>query len=656
MATFQVVVPDSFDVHCPDDWPKWIRRFERFRQASGLVHKAEEKQVNALIYTMGDVADDILSLFGLTEDDKKVYETVKEKFDSYFVKRRNVIFERAKFNRRCQKQDESVDSFITALHGLAEKCNFGTLREELIRDRLVVGLSDSTLSEKLQLDAELTLEKATTAAREKEAVKKQQAMMRKDFQEESHVDTVSNRSKSKPRGQPRQNRVIQCRRCGRDYQGQHRCPAIHATCHNCHRKGHYRAICQSGTSKVKEIQAEPDSDSEETASVNAAFLGIVHDKSQDVQPWMISVSLNDVPMKFKMDTGADVSVIPLSSFRSLGNAVRLKAPNRVLCGPGRIVLPVIGYFSGYLKYKDRVTKESIYIVEHLQTPLLGRQAITRLQLIQRLDDVEEQSPAGVDPVKEFPSLFCGLGKLGGEHTIQLKENATPYTLSTPRRVAIPLMPKVKKELERMERLGVISPVTEPTDWCAGLVVVPKSGDQVRICVDMTKLNENVRRERHILPSVEQTLGLLGGAQYFSKLDANSGFWQIPLDHASSLLTTFITPFGRFRFNRLPFGITSAPEHFQRRMSTIMSGLSGVVCHTDDVLVYGRSREEHDQNLRNALKRIEKAGLTLNKDKCKFSQQQVKFLGQVIDGSGVSPDPTKIQAILEFKRPTDVPEL
>ena len=80
------------------------------------------------------------------------------------------------------------------------------------------------------------------------------------------------------------------------------------------------------------------------------------------------------------------------------------------------------------------------------------------------------------------------------------------------------MPKVKKELERMERLGVISPVTEPTDWCAGLVVVPKSGDQVHICVDMTKLNENVRRERQVLPLIEQTLGLLGGAQYFSKLD------------------------------------------------------------------------------------------------------------------------------------------
>ena len=193
---------------------------------------------------------------------------------------------------------------------------------------------------------------------------------------------------------------------------------------------------------MKEIQAEPDSDSEETASVDAAFLGTVHDKSQDVQPWMISVSLNDVPMKFKMDTGADVSIIPLSSFRSLGNVVCLKAPNRVLCGPGRIVMPVIGYFSGHLKYKDRVTKESIYIVEHLQTPLLGRQAITRLvlQLIlisQRLNAVEEQSLAGVDPVKEFPSLFRGLGKLGGEHTIQLKENATPYTLSTSRRVTIP---------------------------------------------------------------------------------------------------------------------------------------------------------------------------------------------------------------------------
>ena len=144
----------------------------------------------------------------------------------------------------------------------------------------------------------------------------------------------------------------------------------------------------------------------------------------------------------------------------------------------------------------------------------------------------------------------------------------------------------------MEDLGVISKVKELTEWCAGMVVVPKANGKVRICVDLTKLNESVCRERHILPSVEQTLAQIGGAKVFSKLDANSGFWQVELAKESAILTTFITPFGRFCFNRLPFSITSALEHFQRKMGEILSGLEGIVCLLDDdVLVYGETPQE-----------------------------------------------------------------
>ena len=211
-------------------------------------------------------------------------------------------------------------------------------------------------------------------------------------------------------------------------------------------------------------------------------------------------------------------------------------------------------------------------------------------------------------------------------------------------------------IAEMEEMGVISPVIEPTDWCSGIVVVFKNNGSVNICVDMTKLNENVKRERHLLPSVEQTLGQLGGVQVFTKLDENSGFWQIPLDTKSSLLTTFTTPFGRFRFNHLSFGITSAPEHFQRRMSTILSGLGGVVCQADDILIYGKSQEEHDQNLQNVLQKLRETGLTLNKDKYIFSQRQIKYLGQVIDSSGMSLDPEKVLAVRNFKQPTDILEV
>ena len=105
-------------------------------------------------------------------------------------------------------------------------------------------------------------------------------------------------------------------------------------------------------------------------------------------------------------------------------------------------------------------------------------------------------------MSQFPDVFKGLGKLKDNYVIKLRENATPYALTTPRRVPLPLLPKVKEELQRMERLGVITKIEEPTDWCAGMVVVPKQNGKVRICVDLTKLNESVRRERHILPSVE----------------------------------------------------------------------------------------------------------------------------------------------------------
>ena len=150
----------------------------------------------------------------------------------------------------------------------------------------------------------------------------------------------------------------------------------------------------------------------------------------------------------------------------------------------------------------------------------------------------------------------------GEYDIQLRPDAKPLAIFTPRHVPLPLRTQVADELNRMEEAGVISKVTQPTPWCAGMVVVPKKSGKVRICVDLKPLNASVLREAHPLPKVDETLAQLSGAKVFSKLDANSGFWQIPLSQTSRLLTTFITPMGRYCFNKLPFGISSAPEHFQ----------------------------------------------------------------------------------------------
>jgi len=153
---------------------------------------------------------------------------------------------------------------------------------------------------------------------------------------------------------------------------------------------------------------------------------------------------------------------------------------------------------------------------------------------------------------QIPHIVKGLGTLGDEYTIKLKEYATPYSLCTPRNVAIPLREKVMQELTKMENHGVISRVTELTSWCAGMVVVPKHDGSVRICVDYAckVLNESVLSKVHPIPKVDNTLAQLSGAIIFSKLDINNGFWQIPLAETSRPITSFITPYGRYLFNKV----------------------------------------------------------------------------------------------------------
>ena len=143
-------------------------------------------------------------------------------------------------------------------------------------------------------------------------------------------------------------------------------------------------------------------------------------------------------------------------------------------------------------------EEEIYVVQGLETALVGRPAIEAMGLISRVNTVKGYK----EYVERYPDLFQGLGSMEGAYHIKLQPDAEPFALSTPRRIALPLLPKVKQELERMEKMGVISKVNGPTDWCAGMVVVPKAAGGVRICVDLTRLNRSVCRERHILPAVD----------------------------------------------------------------------------------------------------------------------------------------------------------
>lgn len=284
----------------------------------------------------------------------------------------------------------------------------------------------------------------------------------------------------------------------------------------------------------------------------------------------------------------------------------------------------------------------VVVVKTSGENLLSRTVATKLGLIKRIDEV---------------STFGGVGTLKGNPVkIILKDGAQPYSVTAPRRVPIPLLPKVEEELKRMESMGIIEKVVDPTEWCAPMVPVIKKNGNIRICVDLKRLNENVKREKFILPTLDDLLPKLAKSTVFSSLDAESGFWQIPLEEYSARLTIFITPLGRYCFKRLPFGITSAPEIFQRKMSEMLHGHDGTVVYMDDILVFGETQEKHDQNLKRVMETIRASGLRLNKEKCRFSQPELNFLGQVVTKQGIAPNPERVKAITVMDSPQNVSEL
>ena len=236
----------------------------------------------------------------------------------------------------------------------------------------------------------------------------------------------------------------------------------------------------------------------------------------------------------------------------------------------------------------------------------------------------------------------------------------PYTTlfrsvqHAPRRVPVALRDQLKAELDKMTEQGIIAPVTAPTPWDSSLVAVPKKNGMLRLCLDPEDLNKAVQREHYPLPTIEDVARRLQG---FTKLAVRSSFWHITLDSPSSYLTTFNTPFGRFRWRRMPFGIRSAPEVFQRRMHELIEGMPQVEVIADDFVVVGKgdtkeANSDHDKNLVAFLRLCDEKGLKLNAEKLKLRQPEVSFIGHIATGEGLKVDPAKVKAIREMPASTD----
>ena len=263
-------------------------------------------------------------------------------------------------------------------------------------------------------------------------------------------------------------------------------------------------------------------------------------------------------------------------------------------------------------------------------------------------------------LEEFKDVFEGLGELPGDYKIITDETVKPK-VHPPRRVPIAPRPKIKEKLKELAQRKVITPVTEPAEWVSSMLAVIKP-NKIRICLDPRDLNEAIKREHCQMPTIEEVATRLNRAKLFTIVDAKDGFWQKRLDLEFSYKTTFNTPFGRYRWLRMPFGISSAPEVWQRTMHEIIEGLQGVEVIADDFIIacFGDTKEEAykslEQNERSFFTRCRKWNLKLNRDKVNRAQTNVLFMGHRLTPEGLKPDPAKVEAITAMPEPDNVTAL
>ena len=184
-----------------------------------------------------------------------------------------------------------------------------------------------------------------------------------------------------------------------------------------------------------------------------------------------------------------------------------------------------------------------------------------------------------------------------------------------------------------------------------MVVVNKPNGKLRVCIDPRNLNKCIQREHYKLSTRDEITAKCAYAKWFSKLDASIGFWQVKLAEESSKLCTFNTPFGRYRYKRLPFGINSATEVFSRIMAEIFQPIEGVETSVDDIMIEADDKAEHDKILRKVLVTGIENGVTFNWDKSEIGQNQIVFISDLYTDKGVKPDEKKIQGILSMDHKT-----
>jgi hypothetical protein len=644
----------------PEEWKEFKRQLSLFLLATEKNESADAVKVALLLRTIGPRGVDIYDSFTWEAvEHSLVFDRVCGKFDAFCAPRVNTVAQTHKLLTMRQGR-KTIDEFITELHGVARLCQFDTLYDRMVLQALLLGIESDRTRRRLFERQDITLEIAVQMCRRMEAtdIDLQAINLREEAHAVHHYQKKP-QAKRKPVNKAKTDGKVAsancCDKCGLSHQPK-ACPAYGQKCHNCSKYNHYSKMCRSkrqskgnneGAHQVTTWNYSSDEE-ENTYSIHIT----TRDKKMLAKMVVRDQSV-ELEIDFQLDTAATCNILTLRDYNKVGKPLLEKTTTKLImydqtrCEPeGWCYLEVMDKAGTFRNLK-------FMVVDTTQNSLLSGTACLEMELIYLTESVCLVGERNLDDLlNEYEDVFTGMGLLPGEYKIELDDAVSPVQVR-PRKIPLSMKADVEQEILSLESRGIITEVDEPTEWISHLQPIRKPNKKVRICVDPQNLNRAIKRNHTQMPTLEDVLTQLKDARCFSLCDAKDGFLQVKLAEDSTILTTFWTPFGKYKYLRMPFGISSAPEEFQRRLASCLHGLNGVTVVADDILIYGVDRQDHDRNLEALLKRARASGLRLNKEKCKFLQEELKYIGHLLTISGVKPDPSKVLAIQEMKPPTSI---
>uniref|UniRef100_A0A183C855 RNA-directed DNA polymerase n=1 Tax=Globodera pallida TaxID=36090 RepID=A0A183C855_GLOPA len=672
------------------DFEEWMDRFQ-FAIECTAPNLEEAAKVKLLMTKLSPAAFGEYKRSCLPEEITQFgFNETKKRLQNLFSRPNSLAMDRYDCLKACREEGEELGVFINRLKVLFRKFRYSELNEDQFKCLVLLSALKAPNEAKLRqyILSRLTMEETKTPKTAKlfETVTEELFTMLKTESEVKMLEQARpkinavqqkqskptlfkkenwakpNISRSAYNGKPPKSN---CYRCGALHWAQN-CPEFHHVCKKCNGKGHTEKMCEK-------IQAFRQNKKAKSPKMNMLRLPVAHINSLNSSKLLrAEIKTNGTPIKFILDTGADINVIDEKSYKIIGSPPVEKCSEEAILFDGSRCT-FLGKGTTTFQFNEIQSVQQFYVAKCGALNLLGAATLDEFGFLQGMKNmlsgnttINQISSQNIEAkIKEtitnlpqkFAQVFSeGLGlctKMNAH--LALKADINPV-FRRARPVPYSALSIVNGELDRLEKMKVITPV-EHTEWAAPVLVVKKANGTARLCADFsTGLNDSLQLHQHPLPLPSDIFAKLNGGKYFSKVDLSDAYLQIELGEDSKKLCTIATHRGHFKYERMPFGVKSAPGIFQSIMDNMLADLPFTLAYLDDIIIVSPSVDEHVVHIEQLFARLMNWGLKVRIDKCSFFQNEIKYLGVIIDRHGRKPDPSKVSAIADMPIPSEVNEL